>query len=53
VNEHRYFKKKKIAAGVAKQDIMDAKFVDDNLESCDLRCVSCINLKMELSSHLN
>jgi hypothetical protein len=32
-----HFKKKKIAAGVVKQDIMDAELIDDNLESCDLR----------------
>jgi hypothetical protein len=37
-----------MAAGVMNQDIVDAKFTDDNPESCDLRCLSCINLKMEL-----
>jgi len=36
-----------MAAGVMNQDV-DAKFTDDNPESCDLRCLSCTNLKMEL-----
>jgi len=36
-----------MAAGVMNQDV-DAKFTYDNPESCDLRCLSCINLKMEL-----
>lgn len=30
------------------QDVVDAKFIDDNPEGCDLRCLSCTNLKMEL-----
>ena len=30
------------------QDVVDAKFTDDNPESCDLRCMSCINLTMGL-----
>jgi hypothetical protein len=36
-----------MAVGVMNQDV-DAKFTDDNPESCDLRCLSCINLKIEL-----
>jgi hypothetical protein len=37
-----------MAAGVINQDVVNATFTDDNPESCDLRCLSCINLKMEL-----
>jgi len=37
-----------MAAGVMNQDIVNATFTDDNPGSCDLRCLSCIYLKMEL-----
>jgi hypothetical protein len=29
-------------------NVVDAIFNDNNVESCDLRCVSCTNLHMEL-----
>jgi hypothetical protein len=37
-----------MVAGVVNHNPKDAIFSDNNSESCDLRYVSCINLKMEL-----
>ena len=38
---------RKYGGTVVNHNVVDAIFNDNNLESCDLRWVSCTNLKME------